>query len=436
MAFALSLQPKHLVTGEWEINFSAATSNTYTLNDCVLTSISEFSIGANSDLDESFSMPPNVDIEFQIRPSTESNLNLVHNVFTNYVTEVSIEKDGVVYFEGIIDGNSVEQNPYDYTISCSIIWASTKIKSLAAKDNPMSFNISATAPQSNIYFTSYYFDKFFEVQNLSPQYDTLECDSDLVGRYGDGEGGWYYATITGYNNGSFSSSLAHNNKFWFDGGTNYAVESPVQLGDSIKSLAKHYGLIFTVGLSDKYYLQSRWKVTKTPVSITREQTIEHYTRTIIGKEGFAIRYWTWNSGTNVYDLTDTNTYGIVTYTNAGTIDNATGVELIDIYKWYYGASYNGSYPSDMRYVDYTEINSFEIGGSSTWDAFHNVAGDLIWTNISANRRNAVVTVDGIDWDFMDYFTLEREQNNYTYRVRQMKINVEKNQTELDLIQIF
>ena len=431
MAFNLTLTPKHLSTGEWEISFYAATANTYTLNNCVLLTIGEFSVGANSDIDESFSMPPAVDVEFQIRDLSESNLNLVHNVFTTYPVEVTIEKDGVSYFEGIVDANSVESDSYNYSIACQVVWASTKVKTLDSKTNPMSFNLGATAPQTNNYFIWYYYLKMFAIQNLSTHYDTLEVDENIIGRYFNGEEeNW--STIAGYDNSVVRSYLVTVNPFWFT--TGYDNVAPAQLGDTLKMLAKHFGLIFTVGLGDKYYLQSRWKITKTPVAISREETIEQYTRTVQAKEGLVLRYWTWNGS----DWILANTYisGNVTYNSDGSIANSSEVETINIYNIFGGGNYVSGYPTDIRYNANYIIEDFSVDGGSAFGNLADVLEEPIWSNIGENRRNPVVTVNGIDWDFMDYYTLYREQNNYTYRVRQMKINVEKNQTELDLIQIF
>lgn len=432
MATTINIVPRHFPTGDWSIQIISNTSTTGTFNDCVLTKIGDFTIGSDSDLDESFSMPPNVDMEFQIRPMTENNLNLMFNIFTTYTTEVIITKDSVTFFRGYIDPVQTEIDPYNYTISVNITFATYVTKSVKAKDNPLDFNIGASAPQTDNYFMWYYFDAFFDYLNLAPNYTNLEIDQNIIGRYFNGED-YSWATVSGHDNGGTVDYISVFNPFWMS--TGYGDESPTQLGDTMKNMAKYLGLIFTIGLGDTYYLQSRWKVAgKTPVIINREKTIEHFTRTILAKDGMIISRLYWDG--SAWGATNTYTLGNVVYDSSGNIENSNFVEKLDIYCTMGGAHYHPSYPDDVRYNVNTYIADFSVDGGSTWGNIADVLEEIIWDNIGRNRRNTVVTVDGIDWDYLSYYTLEREINTYTYRVRQMKINVEKNQTELDLIQIF
>ncbi|MCA0387590.1 MAG: YdhH/YoaO family protein [Bacteroidetes bacterium] len=433
MAVTVNITPRHLATGDWSISLVSNSPTSATYSDCVLLKLGEFSIGSQSDLDESFNLPPNVDLEIAIRPLTEQNLNLFFNLFTIYTTEVTITKDGSTYFKGYVDPVQTEINPYNYSIKINVSFASFITKSTDSKTNPLGFNISSTAPMTNNYFIWYYYDKFFEYQNLSPHYNTLIVDENIIGRYDDGLGGFFYSTVDGYNNTTFTSYLTTVNPYWFS--TGYANNAPAQLGDTLKNLAKELGLIFTVGLENKYYLQSRWKISgKTTTSITREQTIDHYTRTILGKDGLVVKVWSWNGTTWLLD--NTYTEGIVTYNADGTIANSSQVETLNVHNIYAGGNYVGGYPGDIRYNANYIITEFSVDGGSAFGNLADVLTEPIASNVLTNRRNTVITVNGIDWDYMDYYTIARELDTYTYRCRMLKIDVEKNQTTLDLVQIF
>jgi len=434
MAVTINLNPHTIVKDVWKITITSTSPLTTTYNDCMLTNLGEFVVGSQSDTDESFSMPPSVNIKFQIRPFTA--LNAVFNSITAYDTEVLIErKVGAAYqtyFKGRIDSESVELDHWKYIVSFNVVFGSYKTKSVDAKTNPLTFNISAVAPQTNNYFVWYYYDKLFDYQNLSTHYNTLIVDENIIGRYDDGDGGFYYSTINGYDNGGFTSYLTTTNPYWFT--TGYANRAPAQLGDSLKTLTKHFGLIFTVGLENKYYLLSRWKVEgKTPVSLKNIDVIESYARSMQGKEGLLLRKYNWNGST--WLLNASTTYGNVTYNADGSIANSTGVETIDLYNIFAGGNYVGGYPGDIRYNANYILEQFSVDGGITFDD-NRIIGESIWNNVGYRRRNTVVTINGIDWNFEDYYTFERDNDLYTYRCRQMKIDVEKNQTELDLVQVF